>query len=286
MSEFRIPLAAVGPGSQPEEPDGAELAILQLPSGMNTYAPPPLPEPEAMVKGKGVLALLETLQRRLLAHSPDSPPSSFDLGSLDPKEVALVDQILGEGEVSILYRHEGEVRIQESVMAGIWRIRQRDGAGSFLKDRIEIGAVPACVAEGAFRGFSSRLDLPGEPLPPGVVNAPPLIAEIAERLENPPAEGRAHVINLTLLPQTEEDLAFLAQTLGEGRVTILSRGYGNCRITSTATQDVWWVQYFNSQDRNILNTLEIVKVPEVACAASEDLRDSAARLAEILEIYR
>jgi len=72
----------------------------------------------------------------------------------------------------------------------------------------------------------------------------------------------------------------------EGRVTVLSRGYGNCRISSTATPGVWWVQYFNSQDRNILNTIEITDVPEVACAAQEDLEDSATRLAEILEIYR
>jgi len=286
MSEFHIPLSAVGPGSQPAEPDGAEIDILQLPSGMNTYVPPPLPEPEEMVDGKGALVLLQALQQRLSAHSMEAPLPSFDLGSLDPKEIALVDQLLGEGEVSILYRHEGETHIQESVMAGIWRVRQQDAEGRLLADRIEVGAVPACVAEGAFQGFSSRIDLPEAPLPPGVVNAPPLIAEIAERLENPPADGRAHVINLTLLPQTEEDLGFLARTLGEGTVTILSRGYGNCRITSTATPGVWWVQYFNSQDRNILNTLEIVKVPEVACAAPEDLQDSAARLAEILEIYR
>jgi hydrogenase-1 operon protein HyaF len=94
------------------------------------------------------------------------------------------------------------------------------------------------------------------------------------------------VINLTLLPQTEQDLAFLDRLLGAGSVTILSRGYGNCRITSTATRYVWWVQYFNSQDANILNTLEVTDVPAVACAAPEDIADSALRLGEILEVYR
>jgi hydrogenase-1 operon protein HyaF len=49
---------------------------------------------------------------------------------------------------------------------------------------------------------------------------------------------------------------------------------------------VWWVQYFNSQDMNILNTLEVVDVPAVACAAQEDINDSADRLSEILEIYQ
>jgi len=69
-------------------------------------------------------------------------------------------------------------------------------------------------------------------------------------------------------------------------VVILSRGYGNCRITSTATRHVWWVQYFNSQEILILNTLEISEVPAVACAAQEDIDDSAQRLLEILEVFR
>ena len=43
-SQYTLPI--VGPGSQPSETDGAELDILQLPSGMDTYAAPLLPEPE------------------------------------------------------------------------------------------------------------------------------------------------------------------------------------------------------------------------------------------------
>jgi hydrogenase-1 operon protein HyaF len=49
---------------------------------------------------------------------------------------------------------------------------------------------------------------------------------------------------------------------------------------------VWWVKYYNSEDALILNSIEIVDVPEVACAAVEDLADSAERLAEILEVYQ
>ena len=71
--------------------------------------------------------------------------------------------------------------------------------------------------------------------------------------------------------------------MGAGGVMILSRGYGNCRITRTAAPNVWWVQYFNSDDALILNTLEVAQIPQVACAAQEDLADSAERLAEILQ---
>jgi hydrogenase-1 operon protein HyaF len=64
---------------------------------------------------------------------------------------------------------------------------------------------------------------------------------------------------------------------------MISRGFGNCRITSTTARDVWWVQYFNSMNTLILDTIEIVDVPEVALAAVEDLVDSRARLAELIE---
>ncbi|MFD2838738.1 hydrogenase expression/formation C-terminal domain-containing protein [Azotobacter vinelandii] len=43
------------------------------------------------------------------------------------------------------------------------------------------------------------------------------------------------------------------------------------------------MQYFNSSDRLILDTLEVTGIPQVACAAQEDIDDSAERLREIRE---
>ncbi|VAY89035.1 Hydrogenase expression/formation protein HupH (fragment) [mine drainage metagenome] len=83
-----------------------------------------------------------------------------------------------------------------------------------------------------------------------------------------------------------EDLAYLYDAFGTGTVSILSRGYGNCRITSTRLANVWWVQYFNSTDQIILNTLEVVDVPEVALAADEDFLESVVRLGEWLSVMR
>jgi len=45
------------------------------------------------------------------------------------------------------------------------------------------------------------------------------------------------------------------------------------------------VQYFNSQESLILNTIEISEMPEVAIASAEDIADSGQRLGEILSIY-
>jgi hydrogenase-1 operon protein HyaF len=51
-------------------------------------------------------------------------------------------------------------------------------------------------------------------------------------------------------------------------------------------KNAWRVRYFNSREVVILDTVEAVDVPAVACAASEDLEDSAQRLGEILGVYR
>jgi hydrogenase-1 operon protein HyaF len=116
---------------------------------------------------------------------------------------------------------------------------------------------------------------------PGVINAPSLLTELVDASARGP-QAQAHVVNLTLLPVTPEDIAWLVGALEVGPVTLLSRGYGNCRITSTRLRHTWWVQYFNSMDHLILNTIEVAQVPEVALAAAEDFADSTERLGEWL----
>jgi len=94
-----------------------------------------------------------------------------------------------------------------------------------------------------------------------------------------------HVINFSLLPFNDVDMAFLQQTLGNGPVQLISRGYGACKITATGARHVWSVQFLNASQAIILDTLEIGDVPVAACASEEDFRDSAERLREIHEAY-
>ncbi|MDR2365044.1 MAG: hydrogenase expression/formation protein, partial [Zoogloeaceae bacterium] len=96
-------------------------------------------------------------------------------------------------------------------------------------------------------------------------------------------DAPAHIVNLTLLPVNEADLTSLYDWLGHREVSILSRGYGNCRVTSTRLMNVWWTQYFNSMNTLILNTLEVTSMPEAALAAREDYADTLARLAKHLD---
>jgi hydrogenase-1 operon protein HyaF len=78
------------------------------------------------------------------------------------------------------------------------------------------------------------------------------------------------------------DIALIDHRLGTGRVLVLSRGYGNCRITNTGLRQGWRVVYYNSQDAVILNTVEVTNMPQAACAAPDDLQDSHERLQEVL----
>ncbi len=116
-----------------------------------------------------------------------------------------------------------------------------------------------------------------------MVNVPTILVELADRRERWQPGQDAHVVNLTLLPLSPDDIAHIDHQLGTGRVVILSRGYGNCRITNTLATHTWRVVYYNSQDKVILNAIEVSTLPEVACAAAEDLADTHERLSEVLQ---
>lgn len=275
-----IPL---GPLSQPAEEDGAVLDYMELPSGMATYHMPVLPEPEEASGLDAALARLDAVLAGLKAHRAGDAPVAVDLGALDAKNRAFVDQVLGEGEVAIIAGDR--LQAQESVLAGVWRLHLVTDDGALARDFVEVGDFPAAVARVAVESGRDGVLRPDGAPATGLLAAPSLLAELQAALRERQPES-VHAINLSLLPHSEEDLAFLGSHLGAGAVTVLSRGYGNCRISSTGTRHVWWVQYFNSQDALILNSLQVSGVPDVARAAPEDIADSAVRLAEILEVYR
>ena len=272
----------IGPGSQNDDQDGA-LSYMEMPSGMSVFATPNLPEPEAAVGFEGGMAALDTVLALLDGHDGSADARIVDLTKLDKANRGFVDQVLGEGEVSIVGSSTHQA--QESVLAGVWRVRQTNSNGEIVCDQVEVGDFPTTLLNLAFRQSRSAVLIP-DSFPPNVFNAPALLPEINERIAKADEEKYSHVINLSLLPHTPEDLEALTHLLGAGELTILSRGYGNCRVTSTQTRNTWWVRYYNSQDTLILNSIEITSLPEVVCAAPEDLSDSAERLKEILEVYR
>ncbi|QPK65224.1 hydrogenase expression/formation protein [Methylomonas sp. LL1] len=280
MTSISLPI--FGQGSQPAEEDGVELEYLAMPEEMTTYRMPQISvdlNAADLVQAKTVL---QQLEQDLAAYPTGN--ATIDLIGLDQTNRRFVDELLGEGEVSVICGGAHQLRIQESVLAGVWRSQQSDGQ-RLLADVLEVGIMPQSVAQTAFAAAAEQIDSDMSALPDGVMNAPPLLAELNAKIAAYRPGDEAHIINLSLLPQTEQDLAFLEQRLGQGTVTILSRGYGNCRISATGSRNVWWVRYFNSQDTLILNTLEVSEVPSVACASPEDIADSHQRLREILQVY-
>jgi hydrogenase-1 operon protein HyaF len=257
-----------------------------MPSDMHTYSMPSIPEPEEVAELVAAKQVLGELQTLLAAYRVEDPARVVDITGVDTANRELIDQVLALGEVSIIYNGDVRCRVQESVLAGVWRVEYVGEDDAVYRDTVEIAAIPSLIATASFPGAAASVTLAHDALPPGVQNAPPLLVEINDHLAAWRPGAEPHIINLTLLPHTPEDLAFLDEVLGGGPVTILSRGYGNCRITATATTNVWRVKYFNARDAMILNTIEVVDVPAVALASQDDIDDSAERLDEILQVYR
>lgn len=282
QSHSDLTTALVGPGSQPLDFDGSKLEYMVLPSGMMTYSAAHVPEADdARQHAAGLAAaklILDLLRRAVAA----GEAGRIDLSALPLSDLQFVDQLLGEGEVSVVCGAAAQA--QESVLAGVWRVRRYDKSGARAGDYVEVGVFPQELLAATFTQAANAPRIP-ENAGANVFNAPALLAEIAENAPVANDSAKPHVINLSLLPHTEDDLAFLDQALGRGDLVILSRGYGNCRIQATGTRNTWWVRYYNSQDTLILNSIELSPVPEVALAAAEDLADSAERLGEILEAY-
>jgi len=167
-------------------------------------------------------------------------------------------------------------------LPGLWRVRFTDAVGKEIADYLEVGAIPEAVREAGRSGGSDIVI--GAP-PSEAMNVMPVLAEVRERMTAYTPGDPAHAINFTLFPMSPVDMDFLRATLGVGSVRLVSRGYGYCRVTSTAARNVWSVQFTNSMDAPVLDTLEIVDAPAVVLAADEDFADSSARLAEIEDAY-
>ena len=278
-----IPVVSVGAGSQPVDEDGQTLSYIDMPKDMWKYEPPAIPSPDEVSDLAAARQAMEWLRGALAGVATTTEPLLANLTQLDAANRDLVNQVLGEGEVSVTYNGVVRARTQESVLAGVWRTLYLNQQDQVSFDLLEVADIAHLVRMPD--GRQRQIDTRAEGAPAEVMNALPILAELASRCEVFEQNGTSHTINLTLLPLSEADVVFLDERLGRGPVEILSRAYGKCQVISTQVANVWWIRYFNSMSTLILNTLEVTDVPLVACAAAEDLRDSAERLNEILQPY-
>jgi len=277
--DFPLPVVSIGPGSQDD--GDSQLSYLEMPHEMNTFQMPSLPGPGELRGAKEAQAALRWLHEVTRDWTPGTPNRAFDAAVLGATDRGILDQILGEGEVSIIVTGAQETRAQESVFTGVWRVRTLGADGRTVGDAIEVGPVPAIAIEAA-RAAASPSVQQAEP-PAEALGARPIVEEIAHHVGARSPGDATHVINLSLLPMSPADAEHLGAVLAAGPVRILSRGYGNCRITSTVVRDTWWVQYVNGYGNPMVDSIEVTDVPEVATASAEDIAESARRIQEALE---
>jgi hydrogenase-1 operon protein HyaF len=264
-----------------DEPDDG-LSYMAMPREMTTFEMPSVPEPGPDSDTEGARDVLAAFLAHLhLEDDGTAVRSAIDLVGLPPAILRVLNETLGEGEVAAIVDAPSRIRIQETVFSGIWREQHRGGDGSMVHDYLLAAAIPPVV--GALARAGAQPQLKPVDLPADAMNVPALVHELQEAMDRSSPDTPSHVINLTLLPLSSADSAHLDAVLEDGTVTILSRGFGNCRINSTVARDVWRVRYFNNMQTLILDTIEVTAMPEVAIAAREDLAESRDRLADLVQ---
>jgi len=284
MKPFPIPVTAFGAGTQPAE--DLELEFLEMPKAEPLCTPIP-PENAAAEELAAAADVVEQLLEAMRGHRPGDPGAPrFSLKAMAPGALRTLNESLGHGEVSAVVAsgNDGVWRIQETAFAGVWRSQREDARGGIVEDVLEADDMPLPVKQAAARVAGTRLD--GAMLPAGVMNAPSIVEELRHHAKQFRPGRPAHVVNLSLLPLVPADHEGLDHVLGEGPVAILSRGFGNCRINATNARGIWRVRYFNTMNTVILDTIEVVDLPEAARAAGDDYDDSLVRLVELLAWLR
>lgn len=202
-------------------------------------------------------------------------PTDVSVDHLNAAGLKLLAEVLGEGEVKAKVRVDGrEIRVQESVLPGLWRIL--DG----FSETLEAAEVPTIIRR-AIADLPLGVSMP-EPAPEGVMNVQPVIGELDDAVRVYAATGEGKEINLTLMPMSDVDLLVLDMALGLGPVSLVSLGYGDCRIHAGARRHTWSVRFSNTEGKEILHTIQAGDVPVAARATAEDMGDSIERLDEIM----
>jgi hydrogenase-1 operon protein HyaF len=280
MTDYPLVWHPKVPAAAPADGD-ASLRLLDMPVGSTRPRRDAKPVDRLSPAAR---AVLEETVAALRDHAErDREPSLISLRTLERGERDAVLDALGEGEVwGSVGGHVGYT-FAESVLTGLWHVEATSQDGT-KTEWLEVAGIPQAVLHAAEHMPRETIQIPDR-LPQGAMNSLALLTELQERSSGYQPGAENHVINFTLLPITEADAEVLTTVLGQLPLVIRGGGYGSCRIFATGLRHVWAVQYLNSMDKVILDTLEIGGVPVAALAAREDLAESAGRLEEMLKAY-
>lgn len=117
-----------------------------------------------------------------------------------------------------------------------------------------------------------------------LMNAVPILYEIAKALEDFIEKGENHIIYTNKIPLSDEDKELLLDVLGEGSIKIeykTKREYITFKETSLI--GVWLGVVHDAERKPILEILEVNAFPFMLQAPKEDMEDSLRRLKDILK---
>jgi hydrogenase-1 operon protein HyaF len=271
---FPLPVVALGPGTQND--DAPEFP--QFPKEMHTFTAPHGWMLREAGCSEDAVAWLERFFHEI-AQCPEGPVVAA-VDELSEPQRRWIEDAFGVGEVVAQTAAPFSLRVRESAFPGIWHEVVLGADGAVVRDEWRYAPYSARLVE-AMTATSHDVCTPPQ-APTGVMNGPALVEELRHWAGKGTMGRAVHVLNLTLLPLTPADLQMLNDWLGPPMVAIAIRSYGQCRVASTRLRDVWRVQYFNSMDALILDTIEVTRLPEVVRAAPEDLALTRSRLADYL----
>jgi len=244
------------------------------------------PEGGASADVHAVFAALADGLRRVV---DSNTASRINLDSMSEEDLDVLKDALGRGEVTMMLTggegDDGEAQIAETAFPGVWLGRASMGVNGGASYWLEVADAPFALRRLAVTRPQLSLDIASLTPPRGAMNVMSVLSEIGERSKAWTPGTDNHVINFTLFPMSAQDAAYLASTLGEVGVTVMSGGYGVARVLMTAVPHVWAVQYLNGMGVTILDTIEIGDVPTCVLASKEDFEDSLMRLGNIVEAY-
>ena len=126
----------------PEPTDAVEY--MAMPREMTTFSMPSLPEPGPDTDVAGARDVLDTFVGHMstwLDQAGDGGTlPALDLAGLPAATLRVLNETLGEGEVSAIVEAGHEVRVQETVFSGVWREQHLNG--THLAAAMPSGAGP------------------------------------------------------------------------------------------------------------------------------------------------
>jgi hydrogenase-1 operon protein HyaF len=136
---------------------------MPLPREIDSFDQPTLPTSEEVEHLHAAKQVIAELIAQLQGYQGDAEVYPVqDISQLDTANRQLINQLLGEGEVSCRVKllDGRELDMQESVFAGIWRVLESSADGQLLADRIEACPIPAAVWQAARAFGKAELDIP------------------------------------------------------------------------------------------------------------------------------